>query len=125
MATALAVVSLYFLHLGFKTTSCFYLSLGGIAAGLCLASSISGKQYLLALAIAAPLYGAFHWTYLKQQATWKALAIVVYGFVAAAMPIVLYIIFNRASIHCTSRIFFAISGIPRRRPPFQSVLGNT
>ena len=119
MATALAVVSLYFLHLGFKTTSCFYLSLGGIAAGLCLASSISGKQYLLALAIAAPLYGAFHWTCLKQQATWKALAIVVYGFVAAAMPIVLYIIFNRARSHAVqSRIFFAISGIPCRRPPF-------
>src|SRR5438034_1291284 len=96
MATAFAVVSLYFLHLGFKahlinaehcshgavrrsgsalpnegdapqgrdcklswtscrTRSCFYLSLGGIAAGLCLASSISGKQYLLALVVATPL----------------------------------------------------------------------
>jgi len=54
MAVALAVVSLYFLHLGFRTASLFYLSLGGIAAGLCLASSISGKQYLLALGIAAP-----------------------------------------------------------------------
>ena len=44
MAVALAVVSLYFLHLGFRAASSFYLSLGGIAAGLCLASSISGKQ---------------------------------------------------------------------------------
>ena len=61
MATALAVVSLYFLHLGFRTTSRFYLSLGGIAAGLCLASSISGKQYLWRWYIAAPLYGAFNW----------------------------------------------------------------
>ena len=57
MAVALAVVSLYFLHVGFKNGSPFCLSLGGIAAGLCLASSISGKQYLLALVIAAPLYG--------------------------------------------------------------------
>ena len=57
MAVALAVVSLYFLHVGFRNGSPFCLSLGGIAAGLCLASSISGKQYLLALAIAAPLYG--------------------------------------------------------------------
>ncbi|PYI72407.1 MAG: hypothetical protein DMF02_03720 [Verrucomicrobia bacterium] len=48
MATTLAVVSLYFLHLGFRTDSRFCVSLGGIAAGLCLASSISGKQYLLA-----------------------------------------------------------------------------
>ena len=38
MAVALAVVSLYFLHLGFRTASRFYLALGGIAAGLCLAS---------------------------------------------------------------------------------------
>ena len=57
MAVALAVVSLYFLHVGFRNGSPFCLSLGGIAAGLCLASSISGKQYLLGLAIAAPLYG--------------------------------------------------------------------
>ena len=57
MAVALAVVSLYFLHAGFRNGSPFCLSLGGIAAGLCLASSISGKQYLLGLAIAAPLYG--------------------------------------------------------------------
>lgn len=136
MATALAVVSLYFLHLGFgihlingehcsrdamrrsgsaapdegdapqgrgynisethcRTRSRFYLSLGGIAAGLCLASSISGKQYLLALVIAAPLYAVFYWRALKQRVTWGSLALVIYGFVAAATPILLYIVFNR------------------------------
>jgi DNA-binding beta-propeller fold protein YncE len=95
MATALAVVSLYFLHFGFKSASRFSLSVGGIAAGLCLASSISGKQYLLALAIAAPLYAAFHWHSFTATATWKALAVVIYGFLAAATPIILYIAFNR------------------------------
>jgi len=35
MTVALAVVSLYFLHLGFRTTSRLYLSHRGIAAGLC------------------------------------------------------------------------------------------
>ncbi len=95
MATALAVVSLYFLHLGFRSTSRFYLSLGGIAAGLCLASSISGKQYLLALAIAAPLYATFYRRALTQTSTWSSLAVVVYGFLAAAVPILLYIAFNR------------------------------
>jgi len=95
MATALAVVSLYFLHLGFRNASSFCLSLGGIAAGLCLASSISGKQYLLALVIAAPLYALFYWRSLKQSVTWTSLALVVYGFLAAAMPILLYIVFNR------------------------------
>jgi hypothetical protein len=94
MATAFAVVSLYFLHLGFKTASPLWLSGGGIAAGLCLASSISGKQYLLALVIAAPLYAAFHWRNLTRTATWTSLAVVLYGFLSAATPILLYIWFN-------------------------------
>src|SRR5437660_734430 len=93
MATALAVVSLYFLHLGVRTTSRFCLSLGGIAAGLCLAASISGKQYLLALVIAATLYGLFYWRTLNQSVTWSSLALVIYGFVVAATPILLYIVF--------------------------------
>src|SRR5438874_7890793 len=95
MATALAVVSLYLLHLGFKSNSPFCLSLGGIAAGLCLASSISGKQYLLGLVIAAPLYALCYWRRLKQSATWSSLALVVYGFLAGAASILLYIMFNR------------------------------
>jgi DNA-binding beta-propeller fold protein YncE len=95
VATALAVVSLYFLHLGFRTTSRFCLSLGGIAAGLCLASSISGKQYLLALAIAALLYAGIYRRSLMRDGTWTSLGIVLYGFLAAATPILLYIAFNR------------------------------
>jgi DNA-binding beta-propeller fold protein YncE len=95
MATALAVTSLYFLHAGFKNASAFCLSLGGIAAGLCLASSISGKQYLLALAIAAPLYALFHWRSLKRSVTWRSLALVVYGFLTGAATILLYVVFNR------------------------------
>ena len=97
LAVALAVTSLYFLHLGFRLASSFCLSLGGITAGLCLASSISGKQYLLALMIAGALYGVFHWKSLMQRATWKSLALVFYGFAAAAMPILFYIQFNRGA----------------------------
>lgn len=95
MAAALAVASLYFLHLGFRSSSRFCLSLAGITAGLCLASSISGKQYLLALVVVAPLYGVFYGRSLKRSATWSSIAIVVYGFAAAAAPILLYIWFNR------------------------------
>ena len=47
MAVPLRVASLYFLHVGFNTDSYFSLSLGGIAAGLCLADSLLGKQYVL------------------------------------------------------------------------------
>ena len=95
IATALAVISLYFLHLGFRLTSLFCFSLGEIAAGLCLVSSISGKQCLLALAIAVPLYAMFYWKSLRQSVAWISLALIVYGFLAAAAPIVLYIWFNR------------------------------
>jgi DNA-binding beta-propeller fold protein YncE len=95
MAVALAVVSLYFLHAGFRNGSPFCLSLGGIAAGLCLASSISGKQYLLALVIGAPLYALFYWRSLKRRLTWTSLALVLCGFLTAAAPILLYIWFNR------------------------------
>jgi hypothetical protein len=96
MATALCVVSLYFLHLGFKRASSFYLTLGGVAAGLCLASSISGKQYLLALLLFAVLYIGLHWRSLNTSVKWAQVAIIVYGLVAAAMPILCYILFNRA-----------------------------
>jgi DNA-binding beta-propeller fold protein YncE len=95
MAVALAVVSLYFLHVGFRNTSLLCLSVAGITAGLCLASSISGKQYLLALLVASPLYGLFYWRTLKRSITWTSLAVVVYGFLAAATPILLYVAFNR------------------------------
>jgi DNA-binding beta-propeller fold protein YncE len=97
MATALAVTSLYFLYAGFKKKSALCLSLGGIAGGLCLASSISGKQYLLALAIAAPLYALFYWRSLKRSVTWTSLTLVVYGFLAGAATILLYIVFNRGN----------------------------
>jgi hypothetical protein len=97
MTAALAVVSLYFLHAGFRNGSPFCLSLGGVAAGLCLASSIPGKQYVLALLIAAPLYAVFCWRSLKPTVAWSSLALIVYGFLAAATPILCYIIFNRES----------------------------
>src|SRR5206468_5227060 len=95
MTLALAVVSLYFLRAGFRNGSPFCLSLGGIAAGLCLASSIPGKEYVLALVIAAPLFAVFYWRSLKRTVAWSSLAVIVYSFLAAATPILCYIIFNR------------------------------
>jgi DNA-binding beta-propeller fold protein YncE len=97
MTVALAVVSLYFLHAGFRNGSLFCLSLGGVAAGLCLASSIPGKQYVLALVIAAPLFAVSYWRSLKRTVAWSSLALIAYSFLAAATPILCYIIFNRGS----------------------------
>src|SRR5436190_19933227 len=97
MTVALAVVSLYFLHAGFTKGSPFCLSLGGVAALLCLASSIPGKQYVLALVIAAPLYAVSYWRSLKRTGAWSSVAIIAYSFLAAATPILCYIIFNRES----------------------------
>jgi len=122
MATAFAVVSLYFLHLGFKTASWPFLSLGGIAAGLCLASSITGKQYLLALAIAAPLYALFYWRSLKRSVTWTSLALVVYGFLAAAAPILLYIVFNRETYTYYESAFVRNFAVAMHVAPFPAGL---
>jgi DNA-binding beta-propeller fold protein YncE len=118
MAVALAVVSLYFLHVGFRNVSPFCLSLGGIAAGLCLASSISGKQYLLALAVAAPLYALCYWRRLKQSGTWSSLALVVYGFLAGAASILLYIMFNRANYTLYESGFLRDFGHAMQSAPF-------
>lgn len=95
MAVALAVLSLYFLHLGFTNGSRFCVGLGGVAAGLCLASSISGKQYLIGLAAAAPLYALFYWRSLTRAMTWANVALFLYALLAAATPILLYIAFNQ------------------------------
>src|SRR6185369_702944 len=46
---------------------------------------------------AAPLYGLFYWRHLKQSSMWTSLALVVYGLLAAAAPILLYIVFKRES----------------------------
>jgi hypothetical protein len=95
MATALCVVSLYFLHRGFRRESNLDLSLGGMAAGLCLASSISGKQYLVVLLLCAVLYPALNRKTWKWKDHWRSIGIVTYGCLVAAMPILCYIAFNR------------------------------
>jgi len=97
MSTAFGVVSLYFLHLGFKSASSFHLSLGGITAGLCLAAAIPGKQYVLVLVLFAILYTGLHLKTLKRSVKWSSVSLIVYGFLAAAMPILLYILFNYAA----------------------------
>jgi hypothetical protein len=94
-AAPLCVASLYFLHVGFKTNSSFCLSLGGIAAGLCLASSLLGKQYILALLVFVVLCAVFDRKRLKQGLNGRRVLTVIYGFAAAAMPILAYIVFNR------------------------------
>jgi len=95
MAAPLCVVSLYFLHVGFKTDSFFFLALGGIAAGLCSASSLLGQQYVLALLVFVVLCALFDRKRLKQGFNWRQVLTVIYGFAAGAMPILAYIAFNR------------------------------
>src|SRR6266571_2260794 len=95
MAAPLCVASLYFLHVGFKTDSSFCLALGGIAAGLCLASSLLGQQYVLALPVFVVLCAVFDRKRLKQSFNWRRVLTVIYGFAAGAMAILAYIVFNR------------------------------
>jgi hypothetical protein len=93
LTVLLCVASLYFLHLGFRTSSGLALSLSGIAAGFCLASSTVGKQYVLALMLWGICYAGWHWRRLK-QIKWSSAATVAYGFAVAATPILCYILFN-------------------------------
>ncbi len=86
MTVPLCVASLYFLYVGFKTDCSFCLSLGGIAAGLCLASSLLSKQYLIALLCSIGLRAVFDWNRLKQSLNWPQVFTVIYGFTAAATP---------------------------------------
>lgn len=95
MAAPLCVASLYFLHIGFKTDSSFCLALGGIAAGLCLASSLIGQQYVLALLVFVVLCALFDRKCLRPGFNWRRVLTVIYGFAAGAMPILAYIVFNR------------------------------
>jgi len=93
LTVLLCVASLYFLHAGFRTSSGLALSLSGIAAGLCFASSTVGKQYVLALTLWAIFYAGLRWRGLK-QIKWSSAATVAYGFLVAAAPILCYILFN-------------------------------
>jgi len=95
MTVPLCVASLYFLHVGFKIDSSFCLALGGIAAGLCLASSLLGKQYVLALLVFVALCAVFDRKRLREGFNWRRALTVIYGFGAAAMPILVYVVFNR------------------------------
>jgi len=95
ISVPLCVASVYFLHVGFKTDSSFCLALGGIAAGLCLAGSVLGKQYIYALLPFVVLCAVFDWKRLKWGFNWRRVLTVIYGFAAAAMPILAYIVFNR------------------------------
>jgi hypothetical protein len=94
LTVLLCVASVYFLHLGFRTSSYFCLSVGGIAAGLCLASSTMGKQYILALAIWAIIDAGLYWRSLKESGPWISVLTVGLGFIVAATPIICYTIFN-------------------------------
>ena len=95
MTVPLCVASLYFLHVGFKTDSSFYLAVGGIAAGLCLASSLLGQQYVLALLAFVVPCALFDRKRLKQGFNWRRVLAVIYGFAAGAMPILAYIVFKQ------------------------------
>ena len=114
--TALAVVSLYFLHLGFKRPLLLPIA-GWHRGGTLPCGSIPGKQYVLVLVLFAPLYTLFYWRTLKRSAIWSSVALIVYGFLAGAMPILCYIVFNREAYTYYEGTFIhqfwdAMQGIP-------------
>src|SRR5262249_10144390 len=57
--------------------------------------SLLGKQYVLALLVFVVLFAVFDRKRLKEGVNWRRALTVIYGFAAAAMPILGYIVFNR------------------------------
>jgi hypothetical protein len=117
ISVPLCIASVYFLHVGFKTDSSFCLAVGGIAAGLCLASSVLGKQYIYGLLLFVVLCAVFDRKRLKRGFNWRRVLTVIYGFAAAAMPILAYIVFNRHDyayheLPYMNRFLLAVRGHP-------------
>ena len=95
MVPPLMASSLYFLYKGFKDRSYFSISLSSVLAGLCFSSGIMGKQYLMGLFGAFVLSLLFNFRKSFTDANWKFLKLFVAGVIISAMPMLIYIIYNK------------------------------
>ena len=97
ISTPLMVISLYYLYTSFSRNSYFRISVSAIFAALTLGSAIMGKQYLYGLALSVIcvfLCNNRHW--ITKEKISIGIAWLV-GFIIAATPLIVYIIFNNPS----------------------------
>ena len=97
ISTPLMVISLYYLYTSFSRNSYFRVSVSAIFAALTLGSAIMGKQYLYGLALSVIcvfLCNNRHW--ITKEKISIGIAWLV-GFIIAASPLIVYIIFNNPS----------------------------
>jgi hypothetical protein len=127
IAAPLMMVSLYFLYSGFQDRSFFRVGLSAFFAALCLDSAIMGKQYILALAVAAVLLPLVDKRWRSPEARALALAW-FFGFVIAATPLLVYVIFNatdyfrrEGGLLTAFAAEYAAHGIDGVRPFFEQV----
>ncbi len=95
----LMMSSLYFLYRGFGNSR-FHTSIGSMLAGLCFAGGIMGKQYIMGLAGALVLFLLLNFKSSFTYKNWQYVKLMLYGFVAASLPMLVYIGYN-------SGIYFA------------------
>lgn len=86
--------SLYLLYTGFKNRSFFRVAASSIMAGFCFTGAVMGKQYLLALALAAPLFFLFDFKITRQKIYWKLGACFLAGLVITSLPMLAYMYYN-------------------------------
>jgi hypothetical protein len=91
----LMMVSLYFLYVGFDRKSMVRISIGSVAAALCMSSAIMGKQYIYALIGTLFLFALFTF---KQKDLRNAylpyVTLAGLGFLVALVPLLTYILVN-------------------------------
>ncbi len=94
MAPPTLMASLYFLYTGFKNKSFMRISLSSVFAGLCFSAAIMGKQYLMGLAIAIPLFLLFDFKKSFNRVNINLAKCFIVGFIISSMPMLMYMAHN-------------------------------
>lgn len=94
MAMPLMMVSLYFIYTAYKQKSIPRAMAGALFAALCLDSAIMGKQYIYALAASALLLLLTERKTALGTVSISTTVIASGFFMIAAMPLMIYIVFN-------------------------------
>ena len=104
------MISMYFLYTGFKDKSYFRISVSSIFGGLCFASSIIGKQYLMGLFGAVVLYLVLNFKKSFTREKWDFAKMFVGGLIISSVPLIVYILFNQGNYFSNestyTKIFF-------------------
>jgi len=90
----LMMVSYYFLYIAVIRRSIIYSAISGIFAALCAGSAIMGRQYLYGLLLSGLCFVCIPDIRKKLRKALPVMTVWIGGFLVAAAPLILYILFN-------------------------------